>query len=405
MCFFCCCCCIGPIPCGCLDKIECDFFRSKLQAIHLLYIGASIFLFIFLLSTMSIIKWGKLPSINITLFIFLFLILVACIALSIIIIYWKSDEGRQREMKEKIQLLSKICLCLSITSIILYLLEIIILSVGFSKAKFYYPCFYDEDGKYTYSYSYSVKIYVGFFFFIQSNDNFKSNSTISEFVENENENKSSIRILNSIEEEEYLCYEQFLTSAVYGMTYFTFIISEMINIAAIFFFKELFKSEDSYNFRENQDPPGKSNQNANAPNINIQAQQVIIINNQVNNSNNNGTNELVNISHQTRGVQRLDKIDKSKFDKKNKENNFNQNKNSNYNIKNNQQKKEIDYPEKEEVINNNIPRNQITSGAYQEIRFGYQNNNNNNININNQTIDSKDDNNNIAFGSDRLVIK
>ena len=403
MCFFCCCCCIGPIPCGCLDKIECDFFRSKLQAIHLLYIGASIFLFIFLLSTMSIIKWGKLPSINITLFIFLFLILVACIALSIIIIYWKSDEGRQREMKEKIQLLSKICLCLSITSIILYLLEIIILSVGFSKAKFYYPCFYDEYGNYTYSYSYSVKIYVGFFFFIQSNDNFKSNSTISEFVENEN--KSSIRILNSIEEEEYLCYEQFLTSAVYGMTYFTFIISEMINIAAIFFFKELFKSEDSYNFRENQDPPGKSNQNANAPNINIQAQQVIIINNQVNNSNNNGTNELVNISHQTRGVQRLDKIDKSKFDKKNKENNFNQNKNSNYNIKNNQQKKEIDYPEKEEVINNNIPRNQITSGAYQEIRFGYQNNNNNNININNQTIDSKDDNNNIAFGSDRLVIK
>ena len=404
MCFFCCCCCIGPIPCGFLDKIECDFFRSKLQAIHLLYIGASIFLFIFLLSTMSIIKWGKLPSINITLFIFLFLILVACIALSIIIIYWKSDEGRQREMKEKIQLLSKICLCLSITSIILYLLEIIILSVGFSKAKFYYPCFYDEDGNYTYSYSYSVKVYVGFFFFIQSNDNFKSNSTISEFVENEKENKSSIRILSS-EEEEYLCYEQFLTSAVYGMTYFTFIISEIINIAAIFFFKELFKSEDSYNFRENQEPPGISNQNANAPNINIQAQQVIIINSQVNNSNNNGTNKLVNISHQTRGVQRLDKIDKSKFDKKNKENNLNQNKNSNYNIKNNQQKKEIDYPEKEEVINNNIPRNQITSGAYQEIRFGYQNNNNNNININNQTIDSKDDNNNIAFGSDRLVMK
>lgn len=403
MCFFCCCCCIGPIPCECLDKIECNFFRSKLQAIHLLYIGASIFLFIFLLSTMSIIKWGKLPSINITFFIFLFLILVACIALSIIIIYWKSDEGRQREMKEKIQLLSKICLCLSITSIILYLLEIIILSVGFSKAKFYYPCFYDEDGNYTYSYSYSVKIYVGFFFFIKSNDNFALNSTISEFVENENENenKSSIRILSSIEEE-YLCYEQFLTSAVYGMTYFTFIISEMINIAAIFFFKELFKSEDSYNFRENQEPPGKSNQNANAPNINIHAQQVIIINNQTNNGNYNGTNELVNISHQTRGVQRLNKIDKSKFDTKNKENNLNQNKNSNYNIKNNQQKKEINYPEKEEVINNNIPRHQMTSRANQEISFGYQNNNNNNIN--NQTIDSKEDNN-IAFGSDRLVIK
>ena len=162
MCF--CCCCAFPFPCVCLDKIECDLFRSNLQVIHLLYICASVFLFIFLISTMSIISWGKLPSINITFFIFLFLILVACIVLSIIIVFWKGDEGRQREWKEKIELFAKICLILSIISIILFLIEIIIISVGFSRAKFYYPCFNDVDGNYTYSYS--VQVYAGFFFFL-----------------------------------------------------------------------------------------------------------------------------------------------------------------------------------------------------------------------------------------------
>ena len=162
MCF--CCCCIFPCPCVCLDKMECNLFSSNLKIIHLIYIGASLFLFIFLISTMSIISWGRLPAVNLTFFIFLFLILVACMVLSIIIIYWKSDEGRQKEMQEKIQLLARICLILSIISIILFLIEIIIISVGFSQAKFYYPCFYDGDGNYTYSYS--VKVYVGFFLFL-----------------------------------------------------------------------------------------------------------------------------------------------------------------------------------------------------------------------------------------------
>ena len=208
MCF-----CFCWIPFPCLDKIECDLFHSNLLVIHLLYICAFVFLFIFLISTMSIISWGKLPSINITFFIFIFLMLVACMVLSIIIVFWKSDEDKQREMKEKIELLSKICLILSIISIILFFIEIIIISVGFSQAKNHYPCFYDDDGNYTYSYS--VKVYVGFFFFFkQSNDNFTSNSTILEFIENKNE--STIRILSS--EEKYVCYEEFLTSAVYGMT-------------------------------------------------------------------------------------------------------------------------------------------------------------------------------------------
>ena len=113
------------------------------------------------------------------------------------------------------------------------------------------------------------------------------------------------------------------------MTYFTFIISEIINIAAICFFKELGKSNDCYNL-QTPEPPNKydnqtqQNQNANAPTINIQADQVNVVN------GNNGTSQLINNSHQTREVKNLDKIDKSKFDKKNNENNLNQNKNSNF---------------------------------------------------------------------------
>jgi len=182
------------------------------------------------------------------------------------------------------------------------------------------------------------------------------------------------------------------------MTYFTFIVSEIVNIAAICFFNELGKSKDCYTFSENHQSANQNNkrtqpnQNTNAPQIiNIQTPQVIIVN------NNNGSSELINNSHQARGGQKLDKIDKSKFDQKKNENNLNQNKNSNYNInKNGQQPKNIDYPEKEEALNNNV---QSTNRENQEIRIGYQNN----ININNQTIDSKDDNN-IAFGSDRIVL-
>ena len=379
MCFFCCC--AFPFPCLCSDNRGCDLFSSNLKVINIIYICASIFLFIFLIATMSIMSWGKLPAVNITFFIFLFLILVACMVLTTIIIFWKANEEKQREMQKKIELLSKICLYLSIISIALFLIEIIIISVGFSNLKKKYPSCYNV----------SVEVHGGIILFKHRNNNFTSNSIISDYVEIKNE--STIRILSS--EEEDACYEDFVSTAVLGMTYFTFIVSEIVNILAICFFIELGKSNESYKLWENRQPAN----HANAQNINIQAQQVVIIN------NNNGSSEIANISHQTRGVQKLDKIDKSKFDKKKNENNLNQNKNSNYNINNNNlQLKRIDYPEKEEALNNNIPRkeNQATSRVNQEVRLGYQNNN---ININNQTIDSKDDNNNIAFGSDRLVLK
>ena len=342
---------------------------------------------------MSIISWSRLPAVNLTFFIFLFLILVACMILSIIIVYWKSDEDRQRDMKEKIELLAKICLVLSIITIILFLVEIIIISVGFSNTKKHYPSCFENVTT-----SVSVEFHGGIIVVKRDNRNFTSNSTISDFGENKNGTNARILSSKKEEEEEDVCYEEFLTPAVYGMTYFTFIVSEIVNIAAISFFNELGKSKDCYTFSENHQSANQNNkrtqpnQNTNAPQIiNIQTPQVIIVN------NNNGSSELINNSHQARGGQKLDKIDKSKFGQKKNENNLNQNKNSNYNInKNGQQPKNIDYPEKEEALNNNV---QSTNRENQEIRIGYQNN----ININNQTIDSKDDNN-IAFGSDRIVL-
>jgi len=140
---FCCCCCAFPFPCLCSDNRGCDLFSSNLKVINIIYICASIFLFIFLISTMSIMSWGKLPVVNITFFIFLFLILVACMVLTTIIIFWKANEEKQREMQKKIELLSKICMYLSIISIVLFLLEIIIISVGFSNLKKKYPSCYN----------------------------------------------------------------------------------------------------------------------------------------------------------------------------------------------------------------------------------------------------------------------
>jgi len=140
---FCCCCCAFPFPCLCSDNRGCDLFSSNLKIINIIYICASIFLFIFLISTMSIMSWGKLPVVNITFFIFLFLILVACMVLTTIIIFWKANEEKQREMQKKIELLSKICMYLSIISIVLFLLEIIIISVGFSNLKKKYPSCYN----------------------------------------------------------------------------------------------------------------------------------------------------------------------------------------------------------------------------------------------------------------------
>lgn len=326
MCFFCCCCCFTG-NCGCLDQMNCDIFRSNLKIIHLLYIGISTLLLIFLISTMSIINWGKLPSINLTLFIILLLILVSCMLFSCLIIYWKSNETRQNEMREKIELFSKIGLILSIFSIIIFFLEIIFISIGFSQAKTYYPC--GGNGEY----SLEVKVYVGFFVF-KRNDN---TTLISNDINSENKNEAINININrrlSSNNDEYECYQDFLTSAVYGMTYFTFIISEILNIAAVCFFNVLKKSRDCYYFNENKEV----NKNSNVKVINIQAQQVIVENQitnnitNINNANNNNNGEKNNIDKNNQNKVRRDLP--MKDNEENNNNNQNENNQKNINLTN-----------------------------------------------------------------------
>ena len=351
MCFFCCCC--FPGCCGFLDKIQCDLFRSNLKIVHLLYIGISILLFIFLIATMSIISWGKLPSINLTLFIILLLMLVACMIFSCLIIYWKSNVTRQNEMKDKIELLSKIGLILSIISVVVFLLEIIFISVGFSQAKTYYPCYGDGE------YHLEVKVYVGFFVF-KKNDNSTIilNYTNSEYI---NESININRRLSGEDEDEYECYKEFLTSSVYGMTYFTFIISEILNIAGVCFFGILGNSNDCYNFKENEEVNQKSNQ----PIINIQSAQVIVANQIINNTNNiNNANSNNNID----GKNNI--IDK--------------------NNQNNQNKVRRDLPQKDDEGNNN------QNGINQQNKFE----NENKIKLTDNQIDSKNNSKN-AFVIDK----
>ena len=268
-------------------------------------------------------------------------------------------------MKEKIELLSKIGLILSIVSIIVFFLEIIFISVGFSQAKTYYPC--SGDGEY----ELKVKVYVGFFVF-KKNDNssFILNNTNSEYI-----NESIIinrRLISGEDEDEYECYQDFLTSAVYGMTYFTFIISEILNIAGVCFFSILGKSDDCYTFHKNE----KSNQNSNQPIINIQSPQVIVLN-QINNNINNINNANSNNNNN---------CDTNNTDKNNQNNQNNQK---------NQNSKRRDLPMKVDE-GNNINQNGVNQ----------QNNieNKNKINITNLPIDSKN-NSKSAFDIDKAKFK
>jgi hypothetical protein len=107
---------------------------------------------------MSIISWSKFPSVNITFFLFLFFLTLACLILGILIYFYTKNSRVDEKLKQKISLISNIGLIITIISLILSFLEEILISVGFSKAKTYYPC---DDV----SYSATTEINVGFFGF------------------------------------------------------------------------------------------------------------------------------------------------------------------------------------------------------------------------------------------------
>ena len=96
---------------------------------------------------------------------------------------------------------------------------------------------------------------------------------------------------------EYKCYKEFLTSAVYGMTYFTLIILEIFNMVALCFFKVLEDSRECYYFRVRKESKvDERNQNV-SYNV-IQTPQVIVVNQTKNNTNqDNNKNDNINNSN------------------------------------------------------------------------------------------------------------
>ena len=76
---------------------------------------------------------------------------------------------------------------------------------------------------------------------------------------------------------EYKCYKEFLTSAVYGMTYFTLIILEIFNMVALCFFKVLEDSRECYYFTVRKES-NVDERNQNVSYNDIQMPQVIIVN-------------------------------------------------------------------------------------------------------------------------------
>ena len=125
----CCCCCIGGCCC------------ESTKVFSIFYSINFIFLMIFLISTMCIISQDKFPPINIYLFIIICSFILICFIITIIICCYSQSSGKNN----LINTLAIIGIILTVFTLIVCILEEVILSFAFSKAKTIYPC----DGNYT----------------------------------------------------------------------------------------------------------------------------------------------------------------------------------------------------------------------------------------------------------------
>lgn len=226
---------------------------------QIIYLIACAFLLIFLISTMSIIKWARLPKINLALFLIIFFIIVGCTILGIILYCYTQSINPSVQTKEKSYLVSRIGFIITIVGLVLTVLEEIFITIGFINSKKAYPCFEDGDVKV------STDIQVGFFIFKLGNENVPK--------------RTDKRILSpDYDGYDYECYSIFLTAAVYGMTYFTLTMIEIITIISICFWSkaknEYFVTEYDYNERNQNYNQGQN------PIISQNIQQQIVIVNQ-----------------------------------------------------------------------------------------------------------------------------
>ena len=253
---FCCCCCFNL---GCFDTKDCCSFLSQ-KMFQIIYIIAYAFLLIFLISTMSIIEWDRFPKINLPLFLIIFFIIVGCTILGIILYCYTQCNNPSVQTKEKSYLVSRIGFIITIICLILSVLEEIFITIGFINSKKAYPCFGDGDVKV------STEVSVGFFFFKLGTENVAK--------------KTDKRILSSNYDNydyDYECYSIFLTAAVYGMTYFTLTMIEIITIISICFWSRAKNENFVTEYEHNQINQNYNNGQNPFINQNIQ-QQIVIVN-------------------------------------------------------------------------------------------------------------------------------
>lgn len=256
---YCCCCCLNFGN----DELGncCSFFSQKIfQIIYLISYGI---LLIFLIPTISIINWDKLPKINLTLFMIILSIIATCFILGIIVYCYTQQLKPDDITKRKIYIIYKIGLIITIIGIFLSVMEEIFFSITISQASDHFPC--DRNSKES----------IGFFVYKQRTDN----------LEKYSENPST-RLLNN----DYDCYNDFITSAVKGMTFFTLTMIEILSVFSCCFWtqtKREYFPQIKFNNQQNYIQNYQVNQNVNTipQGATIQTPQIFIINN-ANNGNN-----------------------------------------------------------------------------------------------------------------------
>ena len=247
--YFCCCCCCcrnlnqaerlsylpgtGNSLCSC-----CSYIAEKIYQI--LYIICNICILISLITMFAIINWDKFPKINLTLFIIILIIVFTCLFLTILLYCFTIQIPTNSQILSSINHVKIIGFILTIICLIFCVIEEIFLSLNISQVKDIYSC------------NYSITNDIGFFFYKKDNYNNRKVNTI----------------------QKYSCYEEFITPAIYGLSYFTLTFIEIIYCIGCFFW---FIGRDSCcNFNNKI---YQNNQPVNIiPRTNVPNPQVIIVN-------------------------------------------------------------------------------------------------------------------------------
>ena len=216
--------------CFCLCASSCKCFNKENLCGCYIFVSGIISLINFY--DLIMINWGKLPSINLTLFIIMLLMNIAGLIFLYPISSLKYEEVNQ-EKKEKRILFFKIGLILSIITVILCSLEIYFVSYGISQTKKYYPCY----SKVEFIYHLNEEVITGFFYFkIKKKDTLISSLTITKILNNDIH-------YDDIEKRyrHYECHEELFDFITLLFIYSTLIVSIIHHIDGVYLFNELRK--------------------------------------------------------------------------------------------------------------------------------------------------------------------